>query len=721
MSAGADHANPSRDRNGADPLSDQEVLELEGISRGTFFRRLREGDLRRLPEGAIDPSSLSPRARKARLEGALSAMAPPTSPLSPPSTSLGAGSRGSDSVAQPDLFLPDCVAALSIPEEQKEIVHLRLTLCQEALNGNWRAQGYSRKRNFVYDLAARHDVSGRSVERWLAKYRATVNAARPLGDPRMLLDRKPGPVGGDLTAIEDWAALSLSADYTERKLTKQQCYQRLLSTIHRRQQAWGLRDIYPVPSYGTVCNFLRRLDPLARARREGPDALKAASGHIERRYDDLHSLERVETDEWIADALAYDPKHCGRVGRYYLLTLFDARACYPLVWTLVERSRRPDADKKRLEDAELNLLVTLIREYGVPGLLSSDRGRFRSRIFGGQPSGKMSARFIPGARAASQTVGILDRLGIRRNLPREHNPRGSRLERFHKELANFARTLPGWVGANTDERKMAPGDAQAAEHHEWVRGKRPELKSTPLLSRDELAERINQFMLAWRERPSDGKDMNGLAPATVFANERPLGGFRRVSEEELALATAEHFDELVERGGIVTMPDKRRYYHPLLLLVQGERREVVRLRNDTACVAVLPARKGEEVIFAPLRIAVGCNDSVTLAWASKHQAELRRIISAQYAAPVSEPREPAPSEGEGEGSGFCSAPRPIIPRAADAIPERDFFDSEPRAEASGDFEPALSGEGSVPVEHLAESAAALPSLYDDAEPTLEEM
>ena len=71
----------------------------------------------------------------------------------------------------------------------------------------------------------------------------------------------------------------------------------------------------------------------------------------------------------------------------------------------------------------------------------------------------------------AQRDGILDRLGINRNLPREHNPRGSRLERWHKELATFCRTLPGWVGANTAERKMAPGDRQQAEHQLWVRGK----------------------------------------------------------------------------------------------------------------------------------------------------------------------------------------------------------------------------------------------------------
>ena len=166
-----------------------------------------------------------------------------------------------------------------------------------------------------------------------------------------------------------------------------------------------------------------------RLAREGADALKAALGHIDRTYRGLHSLGRVDTDEWITDAVAFDPRKVSRVGRYYLLTFFDERSLYPLVWSLVEMPN---------EDDELNLLCRLIREFGVSGLINSDRGRFRGHIFG-------TGRYIERERAGMypNRDGILDRLGISRNLPREHNPCGSRLERFHLELANWARTVPG--------------------------------------------------------------------------------------------------------------------------------------------------------------------------------------------------------------------------------------------------------------------------------------
>ena len=186
--------------------------------------------------------------------------------------------------------------------------------------------------------------------------------------------------------------------------------------------------------------------------------------------------------------------------------------------------------------------------------------------------------------------------------------------------------------------------------------------------------------------------MNGLAPAAVFAQNQPLGGFRQVSPEELAWHTAEHFaDERIEPGGIITTPDKRRYHHPLLLLIQRERREVARLRTDKSFISVLPARKGEEVILAPQRGRVSNHDREALAAASEYQARLRKIVAQRAAAlrnPESEIRHPE-----------------VIPRAADALPGRDFFEP-PMAQAVAEEIPESS--------HL-------PSLYNYEEPTVEEL
>jgi len=222
----------------------------------------------------------------------------------------------------------------------------------------------------VYDLARQQNLSGRNVERWLFRWATTITPKNQDGDLRMLCERKRGPARRDLGGFDDWMGRYL-VDWFESGLTIRQCHERLLGEIQARQAAWKLGDIYPVPSYSKVRRFLARRHALQHARRRGPDALKAACGYLDRRYDDLLSLERVETDEWIADCLAYDPAHAGRVGRYYLLTFLDARSIYPLTWSLVEHPNESD---------EIDLLMRLIVEYGVPGLLSSDRALSRADL-----------------------------------------------------------------------------------------------------------------------------------------------------------------------------------------------------------------------------------------------------------------------------------------------------------------------------------------------------
>jgi hypothetical protein len=244
--------------------------------------------------------------------------------------------------------------------------------------------------------------------------------------------------------------------YLIRKPKPSQCYRSLINYLEEKQNSPGCRvaHLYPIPSRTTVERFLHSLDPIDKAAREGTDALKAACGQIDRTYRGVHSLERVDTDEWITDVLAFDPAKVSRVGRYYLLTFLDERSIYPLVWSLVEQPN---------EEEEINLLSGLIREFGIPGLINSDRGRFRGKTFGG--------RYINRERAEiyQQRDGMLDRLEIARNLPREHNPRGSRLERFHLELANWARTLPGWCGRDTKERRITDADRRVAQHKAWIR------------------------------------------------------------------------------------------------------------------------------------------------------------------------------------------------------------------------------------------------------------
>jgi hypothetical protein len=320
------------------------------------------------------------------------------------------------------------------------------------------------------------------------------------------------------------------------------------------------------------------------------------------------------------------------------------------------------------EQDEIDLLCRLIREFGVPGLINSDRGRFRGRTFGG--------RFLNRDRAEmyQERDGILDRLSIGRNSPgQEHNPRGNRLERFHLELANWARTMPGWCGNDVKQRRMTDADARAAQHKTWVRTGQGE---APLHSRDRLLECINQFMAEFRQRPSDGNDMDGFAPEAVFHRSAPAGGFRRISDEVLAWNTAEHFDVKIAKGGIIQLRDGKRYSDPQLLLIQGENREVVRLRHDHEQVSVLPSSKGEEAIIAKRRTRVG-NDPDELAQAMELQKRLRKLAGAMV----------KPLDYEPGASFQEEAAKPQAPKASEAINPDDFIAAQesPEPPKSPDF------------------------------------
>jgi len=515
----------------------------------------------------------------------------------------------------PQTELDRKIAALDVPEQQRAVILGRFRIIRPLVNHDYKALGYASKTKFITEMKRQAGVSRNTLWRWYWDYMKNE-------DLSALANERPGPeaMGAGSQALD----ASMRAFIKGRWLgiegpglpNKKQICRELIQYLTEKQRGCGVSYAYQFPSETTVNRFIDELDALDQARRQGSDAVKAALGYIDRTYTDLHSLERVETDEWKADIRAYDERKPRIVRRWWLLTFYDARSTYPLCWDLVAGNEY-DVRHGICQEDEINLLVRLIQEYGVPGGLHSDRGRFRGLLFGGRPLHEKIDEVF------AQANGILDQLGIRRNLPREKNPRGTRLERFHRYLADCCRTLPGWIGSNTRERAMAPGDAQEAEHLEFVDGHRA---TTPLLSRAELLEKIGGWMEAWRDHESQGTDMRGLSPRAVFVHSTPPEGFRKISAEELAWVTAQHFpNETIAAGGIVQLPDGKRYSHPLLTLIAGERRECVRLRDDHSLIKVLPARKGEEPILALARGRVGANDPEVLAREMELQKRLRKL------------------------------------------------------------------------------------------------
>ena len=107
------------------------------------------------------------------------------------------------------------------------------------------------------------------------------------------------------------------------------------------------------------------------------------------------------------------------------MTLYDERSLYPLIWDLIGAPDESEAKRCHgiTQRDELRLFESLVRGYGLPGRIHSDRGRFRGNFWGHEK--KVREAEFQGAD------GILEQLGVGRNKPREKNPRGVRLERFH--------------------------------------------------------------------------------------------------------------------------------------------------------------------------------------------------------------------------------------------------------------------------------------------------
>jgi hypothetical protein len=328
----------------------------------------------------------------------------------------------------------------------------------------------------------------------------------------------------------------------------------------------------------------------------------------------------VEVDEWKCDFFCYLSERPKVYKRFWLLIFYDERSMFPLVWKLVEGERFDKRHGIRQED-EIELLVCLLREFGVPGALVSDRGRFRGETFGG----------------FKEADGILDRFGIKHDMPREKNPRGSRLERFHRFLADQSRTLPGWIGANDKEREMTPGDAQITVHEQWLKGKAP---VTPLLSTQEALDKIGEWMQHWRDHASEGTDMEGLSPRAVFQRNIPAEGLRKPEETEITAKTAEHREVTVRTGGIVQF-EGLRYFDPQLLAHQGECFEATRARHDHEQISVLVSEKPRQVIIAARSRLIGANDKAQLVAEMEWRTRLRKQIGATVE-PMSMSRALAP-------------------------------------------------------------------------------
>ena len=384
--------------------------DLERVSRREMYRRIRPGHPHFLvskdrEDGKsgklINARSMSFDAQQRWRKKLLGSAESPRPESAPAQFSL-----------LPRTEADDQIEALKLPHSQRDVIVRRFRIVTLFLNCNWKAQGYSSKSEFLKAIAKQSETSERSIQRWVStwKQREDIND---------LADELPGPMPGTGTILDADMRAHLQDCYLIRQLRPNQCHRSLITYLDGKQKTPGCRvaHLYRHPSRTTVERFLHSLDSIDQAAREGPDALKAACGHIDRSYLDLAPLERVESDECKLNLFSYDPRRpVNRRGepwirRYWLLTFYDARSMYPLVWSLCEGSEFELRHGIAVED-EINLFVALVRGFGVPTAIHSDRGRFRGKVWGGEPyQQRIDKEFAP-------ADGILQRVGQLAGFPK---------------------------------------------------------------------------------------------------------------------------------------------------------------------------------------------------------------------------------------------------------------------------------------------------------------
>lgn len=609
-----------------DGLSPKCLAEALGCSLRTVYNRAQGGGRYVLKDGKILPESLRSdekhhvwEFRFKRAGETAIRLWPHASPASDSSTQLDLLPK-----TEEDRRLVDQLMRLA--PAQRPAIMARFRSIKPTLNHDHRALGYPTIGKYVDAEARRIGVCKATVWRWRERYLQNEDLCS-------LVDGRPGPQAAGFGAVV--LDVSMRAHIREcweiKKLTRAQTYANLIGYLKEKQRGCGAAWVYPVPSKATVYRFINReLRGDVNPWRRGPDAVKAWAGHADRTYRNLPSLGQVECDEWNANVLAFEPRRADRVLRFWVVTLYDTRSTLPLAWLLLGAAEGEKKLHGITQQDEQRLFVRLVAEYGVPESFYSDRGRFRGSFWGGEPGARAKRRDEEFARSD----GILESLGIKHRMPREKNPRGSRLERFHRFLSDKCRDLPGWIRANDQEREMTPGDRHAVEHADFVAGRR---ETTPLLTKDQLLEHINGWMEEWREHPSDGTDMDGLSPRAVFLRSMPAGGFRKLEKPELEFLAAEWYpNRVVRAAGIIELPDGTRYGLPgELTQLQGTKRHIVRMPNERGFVLIKAQRKGEPDIVAHLRPRLGIDDPKLSQW-TEAQQRVRKVAEARLEHPSPE-------------------------------------------------------------------------------------
>jgi transposase InsO family protein len=608
-------------------LTPREVAAFEGVTREEVYRRMKPGDSHFLiwkeREGApgrlINPLSMTDDGKQRwRREQLLKA-----SELT--SQSAISGDDSSQARLWPVTEIDRQLAELQAQcgEELAAAAKQKYQAIVPLLNHEFMVRGKNSMTALARVQAELAGVTPRTILRWRDDYLQRELIAD-------LADKRPGPEKGEGSVLDPAIRARIREDWEEKLFTRAQTTRDVIEWVKKKQSACGARYIYPflteeAPArWMAVERFIKEIGGEDNPRRRRGLGLVERVGYIDRTFEDEFAGDTWCIDEWEVDGAFYNPRRhdeifWGDSGRKpYLISVIDERTTYLLGATLTLNLSA---------ETVLELLEALVRTYGPPLRLVSDKGGHFRKGVGGRIMVRQRGELV------ERCMGAMANFGVTHEQPRKKNPRGNRIERtLHGIYSNLAREDfgPSWKGANVEQRKLTEIDERVARHlKEYCK---QGTCGPQILSYDD-GERITA---TWRDKinmmPSKASGLLGLTRQAAWRQfQRPEAELaaRRPTEDQICQAFAEHYaKETIEPGGVVTLPDGLRYEHPLLGEPEYARhkRNVVRYRNDHSFIIVLAAQKGDENIIARRRVRVGVNDPEELSRQSEDKARLEKLL-----------------------------------------------------------------------------------------------
>lgn len=249
-------------------------------------------------------------------------------------------------------------------------------------------------------------------------------------------------------------------------------------------------------------------------------------------------------------------------------------------------------------------------------------------------------------RASGELLQILEgplgELGVKPRGSPEKNPRANSSERVNGIYARLAQRDFGASWRPPRELREATGIDERVARHLKAHCKSGE--PTELLSLGQVRSIVRTWVREINYDPDNKvKRCHGMTRHAAFRQLVPPPeerAKRRVPQQLIDWAFAEHFERAVRAGGVIELPDFRYSNAVDLLNATGEIVKLRRFRRDKSQVYI---ELGDRVVTAQRRVPVGTKDPEALAHECERLARDRKAIAG--VAPEEPPR-PASAPGE---------------------------------------------------------------------------